>query len=258
MRGLRLAFGLLAAASLLRAGSPPPGMVMIPAGEYRPLIFATASPASVTVQAFYLDQFPVTNGQFLDFVRAVPRWRRSRVSSLFAEEGYLGDWSADLELGPQAPARSPVVRVSWFAANAYARWKGLRLPSMAEWERAASAGFRRAEGDRDPQYREATLKWFTAGVVQPLPSAESAPRNFFGAAGMTTLIWEWVDDFNSTLVAEDSRDEAVLDRNLFCGSAAAGVRSFADYPAFMRLAFRSSLRANYAIPNLGFRCAKSL
>jgi sulfatase modifying factor 1 len=45
-------------------------------------------------------------------------------------------------------------------------------------------------------------------------------------------------------------------RNLFCGSGALGASSFDDYAAFMRYAFRSSLKAHYTVPNLGFRCAQ--
>ena len=48
--------------------------------------------------------------------------------------------SRGVRLGPGAPAESPVVRVSWFAARAYAAWCGKRLPTTAEWERAAETG----------------------------------------------------------------------------------------------------------------------
>ena len=41
-------------------------------------------------------------------------------------------------------------------------------------------------------------------------------------------------------------------------SGAAGARDFTDYPAFMRTAVRSSLKANYTVPNVGFRCARSI
>ena len=54
----------------------------------------------------------------------------------------------------------------------------------------------------------------------------------------------------------ESRADTGLERNLFCGAGAAGARDLTDYPAFMRIGLRSSLRANYAVPNLGFRCAR--
>ena len=57
------------------------------------------------------------------------------------------------------------------------------------------------------------------------------------------------------MVTGESRADTGLERDLFCGSGAAGARDPSDYAAFMRAGYRSSLRANYAVPNLGFRCA---
>jgi formylglycine-generating enzyme required for sulfatase activity len=75
---------------------------------------------------------------------------------------------------------------------------------------------------------------------------------------LTDLVWEWVDDFNAMMPGGDSADNSGLDRDLVCGAGGANARDFTDYPAFMRVAFRSSLGAAYVVPNLGFRCAKSL
>src|SRR5215204_7421909 len=78
---------------------PPPGMVRVPAGRYVPLFRGENDPKDTPVSAFFLDVFPVTNGDFLEFVRANPKWRRSQVKRLFADEDYLKQWVADLELG---------------------------------------------------------------------------------------------------------------------------------------------------------------
>jgi formylglycine-generating enzyme required for sulfatase activity len=240
------------------AGQPPAGMALVPEGDYAPLFRAKDDPATVRVPAFYIDVRQVTNADFLGFVRANPNWRRSQVSPLFAESGYLGDWSGDLELGPRAPSDSPVVLVSWFAARAYARWRGLRLPSTAEWERAASAGFTSANGAADPAYREAILAWLSVPTPPVLPAAGSGRPDVYGVRDLTDLVWEWVDDFNAMMPGGDSADNSGLDRDLVCGAGGANARDFTDYPAFMRVAFRSSLGAAYVVPNLGFRCAKSL
>lgn len=233
----------------------PEGMVLIPAGEFTPLIRSKDEPATVRVPAFYLDTRPVTNAEFLSFVESNPRWLRSRVSSLFADAGYLGDWAGDRELGAHAPADAPVVRVSWFAARAYATWRGKRLPTTAEWERAASVGFSTANGAEEPAYRAFVLAWFSTPTPSPLPAAGSGRANFFGVRDLTGLVWEWVGDFNTALVTGESRGDTGLERNLFCGAGSAGGQDLTNYPAFMRAGFRSSLRANYVVPNLGFRCA---
>ena len=103
----------------------------IPAGEYLP--FFQESPgkgkarvenAPVRMNAFRLDALPVTNGQYLEFVRDRPEWRRSRVKPLFADIRYLAHWRGDLELADEKAASEPVTNVSWFAAEAYCEARG--------------------------------------------------------------------------------------------------------------------------------------
>jgi formylglycine-generating enzyme required for sulfatase activity len=232
-------------------------MVLIPAGTYLPILRGKEEPERVEVSAFWLDVRPVTNAEFLEFVRANPKWQRSRVAPLFADRGFLGDWNDDLELGPKAPAGAPVVRVSWFAARAFATWSGKRLPSTAEWERAASVGFTLENGASEPGFSQAALAWFGRPMESPLPPAGRSRPNLHGARDMLTLVWEWVDDFNTAMITGESRADTGLERTLFCGAGAAGASDLENYPAFMRAGMRSSLRASYVVPNLGFRCARS-
>lgn len=255
---LLLATLVVACAGVMRAANAPAGMALIPAGEYEPVLRGQDEPVRSAVAPFWLDVRPVTNEEFLAFVRANPRWCRSRVAPLFADEGYLGDWAGDLELGPKAPANAPVVRVSWFAARAYAAWCGKRLPSTAEWERAAAAGFTTDRGENEPAYREAALGWFASPSPDVLPAVGHGRPNRYGVRDLLTLVWEWVDDFNTAMVTGESRADTGLERTLFCGAGAANARDLTNYPAFMRAGFRSSLRASYVVPNLGFRCARSV
>ena len=258
--GLRYsAFGaalLLAFAAC--AASPPPEMVLIPDGIYRPLFRGENDIKEVTVKAFFLDVSPITNGDFLEFVRTNPRWRRSQVKRLFADENYLKAWAGDLELGTNVLAEAPVTWVSWFAAKAYCAWKGKRLPTVAEWEYAAKASAAQADGSRDAAFQKQIGAWYATPAPAQLPAAEHAQTNFYGVRGLHGLVWEWVADFNTAMVTGDARGDTGLDRQLFCGSGAAGARDTSDYPAFMRFGFRSSLKAHYTVHNLGFRCAKDL
>jgi len=234
------------------AAPPPENMALVPAGTYTPL-FKSEGP--IAVPAFYLDAYPVTRGDFLEFVRENPPWRRSAVKRIFADESYLRDWAGDLDLGPADP-QSPVTRVSWFAAKAYAEWQDKRLPTLAEWEYAAAASETNAVGLDEPRYNQRILDWYSRPVRDVLPRVGSTFRNFYGVWDLHGLVWEWVTDFNTALVTGESRADAGLDRSLFCGSGAAGAAEFKDYAAFMRYAYRSSLKANYCVANLGFRCAK--
>jgi len=247
----------IATTATARDDSSPPGMVRIAAGVYEPLY---KNEGERPVASFFLDQTPVTNAEFLEFVRANPRWRRSQALALFTDAHYLEQWRGDLELGDADTMLpdGPVTNVSWFAASAYARWRGKRLPTTAEWEMAAAASVTSARGKDDPEHYERILAWYAKPTHFPLPAVSSAPRDFHGVRGLHGLVWEWVEDFNTALVTGESRADAGLERNLFCGGGAAGASDFRDYAAFMRYAFRSSLDAKYAVPNLGFRCARSL
>ncbi len=233
-------------------------MVVMPAGTYVPLLRATKEAARITVAPFLLDECPVTNADFLVFVTVSPKWRRSEVSGLFADSSYLEHWSSDLEPGPHAPPAAPVVQVSWFAARAYARWAGKRLPTTAEWEFAASAGYTRPDGKNDDALKKDLYGWLARPVPAVLPDVATAAPNFFGVRGLQGLVWEWVDDFNTSMVTGESRADTGLDRDLFCGAGSVGAKDTTDYAAFMRLALRSSLKANNTTTSLGFRCARDI
>ncbi len=239
-------------------GAGSAGMITIPAGEYAPLLRPAGEPARTPVAAFLLAEVPVTNADFLAFVTAQPQWRRSRVSRLFADASYLQHWTGDLEPGPQSPPDAPVVQVSWFAARAYARWAGKRLPTTAEWERAAAVGYTQPASRDDDAFNRDLYAWLARPVPAVLPEVHSAPPDFHGVRGLHGLVWEWVDDFNTAMVTGESRADTGLERDLFCGAGAAGAQDTSDYAAFMRAALRSSLKANNTTTSLGFRCAQSL
>ncbi len=232
-------------------------MVRISDGIYRPAFRADSDAKEIPVKAFALDILPVTNEDFVEFVRTHPRWQRSLVKRLFADESYLKHWAGDFEPGTNAPAKVPVTFVSWFAAKAYAEWKGKRLPTVAEWEYAASASNTRRDGENDPAFKRQVLRWYSTPTTK-LSSVGDGPKNFWGVHDMHGLVWEWVSDFNTAMVTGDSREDSGLDRQLFCGAGAQNAKDRSDFAAFMRFGFRSSLKADYTVHNLGFRCAADL
>jgi len=211
------------------------GEVFVPAGQYKPF-FKGATRHPVPVAPMCLGSSPVTNGQYLDFVRGHPEWRKSRVAGLLAEANYLSNWRDDLA-PPAGELSEPVTRVSWFAAGAYCESRGARLPRVSEWERFA--------GTAAPANSPAP---FT--VAMGKPSADLA-----GTALRLSGIWEWTEDFNSAVVAGNIGSAQGKSASLFCGDGFRAVDP-SDYAAFLRYSFRSSLRANFTLRNLGFRCTR--
>lgn len=230
-------------------------MAHIPAGEYRPQYGSPTEP--VQVPAFSLDIHPVTNQEFRDFVQGHPDWRRSEVAPLFADEAYLSHWQDDVTPGPLAPPRAPVTNVSWFAAKAFCQTRDKRLPSMDEWERAAAAGIDTPIPDDRSTFNRLILDWYAEPTRLPLPDVGYSFANHWGVWDLHGLVWEWVSDFNALMTTGASRKDAGgLDRQLFCAAGSIGSADPGDYAAFMRYAMRGSVKARYAMQNMGFRCAR--
>ncbi|MCU0796184.1 MAG: formylglycine-generating enzyme family protein [Akkermansiaceae bacterium] len=229
-------------------------MIQVEGGEYLPMFGAKA--AKRKVASFLMDRLPVTNGDYLEFVKTHPQWRRSRVGRLYAAEGYLSHWKSDLELGPLAPPNAPVVNVSWFAARAYLKACGKRLPTEDEWEFAARSDETREDASQDSAYLARILAWYGMPNPSVLPPAQSGTVDFRGICGMHGLVWEWVRDFNNQMVSGSARNDTSLDRSLFCAGGTLGATDASNYAAFMRFAFRSCLEGSFTVPNLGFRGAR--
>jgi len=231
-------------------------MVFIKGGIYTPLYISKKEGTGVEVAPFFIDKYAVTNSQFLKFVKENPKWKRSNAKKLFADENYLSSWKADLELGKNVLPNGPVTNISWFAAKAYCEYYKKRLPSVAEWELVAKASSNQSDGSKDQKYIRQIIEWYSRPTTEKISPVGSRGKNYWGVYDMHGLIWEWTSDFFSSLVTGESRGDSGLERNLFCGSGSVNASDFKNYPAFMRYAFRSSLKANYTTSNLGFRCAK--
>jgi gamma-glutamyl hercynylcysteine S-oxide synthase len=163
---------------------------------------------AVHVPGFLLDAHPVTNAQFAAFIEAGGytdarwwdpegfAWARAQGLGhpLFWRREAAGAWSRR-RFGWQEPLpeHEPVQHVSWYEADAYARWVGKRLPTEAEWERAASglgpSPRRHPWGDAPASAARANLGgqgWGPAPVgTRP---AGATPE---GVHGLLGDVWEW-------------------------------------------------------------------
>lgn len=230
-------------------------VVAVAAGPHRPF-YPSPGVETVWVEAFTMDATPVTVGEYLAFVQAQPRWQQGQAKALFADSRYLSSWAGPLDPGA-LPLDAPVTEVSWHAARAYCAAQGGRLPTVDEWEHAADATATAPSGARsDPSTLERVLAWYGRGDALPGPVGQGSP-NLHGLHDLHGLVWEWTEDFNSLLIAADTRESGEEDRSRFCGAGAISALDPADYASFMRFAFRSSLKADSTTSHLGFRCAYS-
>lgn len=164
---------------------------------------------AVSVDGFFIDRHPVTNAQFAGLIAAggyrSPKW--------WTEEGWV--WRA--QHGIEAPQYwrrdgtnwvaagrfgsgtlepdAPVMNVSWYEADAYARWRGVRLPTEPEWEKAAGwdprAGRARpyAWGTAAPDVSRCNFERHF-GLTTPVGQFATA-RSPSGCADMNGNVWEW-------------------------------------------------------------------
>jgi formylglycine-generating enzyme required for sulfatase activity len=136
MRLSTVSFLILFLGLSLSVDAQPEGMVSIEQGTYMP--FYSSSGDSVEVPSFHLDKHPVTNAEFLEFVRENEEWRRSEVKSVFTDEDYLRHWEGALELGDINP-NAPVTNVPMPSGKEsdFLRWMNgnmwLQLVQQSRW-----------------------------------------------------------------------------------------------------------------------------
>ncbi|MUV15770.1 formylglycine-generating enzyme family protein [Noviluteimonas gilva] len=246
------------AAFAVAAGNTAPRYAGLPGGKFKSALAYEDAKQGVRIAPFALMRKPVTNGEFLAFVRAHPEWQRGRAPAVFAEGRYLTHWAGPTTLGDHARPEQPVTWVSWFAADAYCASVGARLPTWNEWEYAAAADETRRDARSDPAWRERILAWYARPSTQALPRAGLQAPNAYGVQDLHGLVWEWTDDFASLLVSGDNRNQGDADRQKFCGAGALSMDDRDNYAVLMRVAMLSSLDAHDATANLGFRCARGV
>jgi gamma-glutamyl hercynylcysteine S-oxide synthase len=232
---------------------------------------------SVDVDAFWIDTTPVSNAAYAEFIADGgyddPRWWND-AGWAWRQAGALEHpefWSPDGAGGwvrsrfgrvEAVPPDEPAQHVCWYEADAYARWAGKRLPTEAEWEKAASwtpDGVKRRYpwGDEEPGPSRANLA--TGGRFAPTPAGSfPAGASRWGCRQMIGDVWEWTASdfapypgFRPFPYREYSE--------VFFGSEYKVLRggSWATHPAAVRTTFRNW---DYPIRRQifsGFRCARN-
>ncbi|MGQ0831548.1 MAG: ergothioneine biosynthesis protein EgtB [Microthrixaceae bacterium] len=272
---------LLAAIQLLppeeghRLESPPPPAssalvtheVLVPSGSFtmgsdaREAYDNERPPHEVHLDAYFIDAAPVTNGQFQAFIEAggydreslwsTDGWAWRQEAALTAPQFWQRDGGGWVRVRfgrvEPVPADEPVQHVCWYEADAYGRWAGKRLPTEAEWERAARGTV------PDPEVANVGQRHLGPAPVGAYPSGVSE----VGCHQMLGDVWEWTaTDFGPYpgFVAFPYQEYSAV----FHGDAYKVLRggSWATHPVACRSSFR-----NWDLPIrrqifAGFRCAR--
>ena len=240
-------------------------MVLIPAGELQmgsndPEAENDEQPVhTVHVEAFYIDKYEVTNAQYKKFIDANPRW-----SKKYLYAPYLADWNGNNY--PHGKANHPVVHVNWYAAMAYAKWAGKRLPTEAEWEYAARGGLVGKKypwgDDIDSSKANYDLK------VSDTTRVGKYPPNGYGLYDMAGNVWEWCldaydPDFYSNsprrnpIAGHDNIAQVTSDFSTVETPRVLRGGSWYNIPVNLRVASRYWNTPSGTLDGSGFRCAKA-
>ncbi len=157
----------------------PGGMVTIPGGSVN----------GTPVDPINMDIYETTNAEFLEFVKANPEFRKSRITPQVNDQDYLKRWADDFSFRDEL-RNIPVVFVSAMVAEAYCKWRKKRLPTSLEWGLAAGEGRRKYPwGDTPPDSEVANFRQGLEG--DPLPG-DSHPKGATpeGVFHMGGNVWE--------------------------------------------------------------------
>lgn len=203
----------------------------------------------ISVRSFKIQQHPVTNAEYLQFVLSHPEWQRGTVASLFASDEYLERWHAAVTLGERAAPSQPVTHISWFAAQAYCESIQSRLPYWYEWELVGAASESTIDARNDDVWKQHILDWYSKPAKSVEAVMQSKP-NAYNIFDMHGLIWEWVLDFNALMDSNEAQK--------FCGSGALNLQQKENFAILMRVAMLTSLHARDTLGSLGFRCVQEI
>jgi formylglycine-generating enzyme required for sulfatase activity len=191
--------------------------------------------ARIPVETFWIDRVEVTNRRYL---RCMEAGRCTPPSGS--------------DPAQHARAEEPVTILSWAQADAYCRWAGKRLPTEAEWEKAARGvdGRRYPWGDSFAPGRASAGRTFGLGPVGRHPAGASP----YGVLDMAGSVWEWTASLYRPYPydARDGRNDPTAR-----GARVNRGGSWHYGPWYVRTTYRATADHGYRrVPDLGARCAR--
>lgn len=235
-------------------------MILIPAGPFTmgspgkavDEDAAERPPHEVTLPAYYIDKCEVTTAQYAAFLNATGKLQDGAGRPfVWQNEDFqlqrVGDkWQ------PKAGLENyPMVFVTWYGALAYAQWAGKRLPTEAEWEKAArGTDSRRYPWGNDFDQSRMIFGQDKLGPVGSRPNGASP----FGVLDMAGNAWEWTSSLFKPYPydAKDGREDPQAE-----GRRVARGGSWTGEPFIATTTYRFRPEPGFAHSYLGFRCAKN-
>lgn len=245
----------------------PTGMILIPAGDFlmgtdetdeeglaeelgiaKPWFLDEKPAHTVSLPAYYIDQYEVTNAHYKKFTD---------------ETGYPVPPYWEDENYPEGTGDYPVVAVSWEDAHRYCQWAGKRLPTEAEWEKAARGtdGRKYPWGNRFDQ-KKANVGGSRGGLT-PVGSSPQG-KSPYGIHDMIGSVWEWTDSWYLPYAGNTYQNENFGKRlRVLRGNSYVAIGHFPPdlhtevVAHHSTTTFRLFFDPQGAIGDIGFRCAKS-
>jgi len=225
---------------------------------------------------FEIDKYPVTNNEFLEFMDAGGyqdyNYWLSDGWDLVGEKQWNaplywqkidGQWyKKDFRGLNKLPPNEPVTNVSYYEADAYSKWLGKRLPTEAEWEKAASWDDNLKKkrlypwGDKLPSDNTSNLleSWnWAPSQIGSYPEGKS----YYGCYQMLGDVWEWTSSEYTLYPGFRSKFSEYTDKWAINQKVLRG-GSFATPRSQIRNSYRNYFKPHERIPFSGFRCVKDL
>ena len=210
----------------------------------------------VMLDNYWIDIYEVTNEKYLEFVKATGH--SPALDASCATDGCRDGNLWEGESFPRMIRKQPVTQVNWHDAQAYCKWRGKRLPTEAEWEKAARgpSGSLYPWGGGSPKGRANYNRKWNGNYTMTNVGSYSKGASIYGLHDMAGNVWEWVDDwYNRTYYTHGTKNNPKGYTEGEFKSLRGG--SWVNFPDSLRSSFRRWSRPDVRFNDTGFRCAKS-
>jgi formylglycine-generating enzyme required for sulfatase activity len=210
-------------------------------GSMKPWFLDEHPQRKVHLPAFYIDLHEVTNAEYVKFIRATgtpppPFWVNSQV--------------------PSSQEQLPVTQITWPQADAYCKWAGKRLPTEAEWEKAAR-GTDGREYVWGNEYKPGLANTGDAPNKSLMPVGSfPGSKSPYGVEDMVGNAWEWTSDWYQDYSGSDYRSDAFGEKFKVIRGNSWGEMGHYSLTHYSRAAYRFYAPPELHLSDVGFRCTK--